>query len=323
MPIVKDDYSPPFWARNGHLSSVHPYFLRRPASPQFERLRLTTSDDDFIDIDQLKKGNNRLVILLHGLEGSSSSQYILSASTLFHDAAWDVIALNHRSCSGEINLKPQMYHSGFTQDLHLLCERESVNYDEIVLMGFSLGGNMVSKYLSDGVYSIDEKIKCGIAVSVPTHLASGAVELGKFINKIYTIGFLDSLIPKAIEKAKQYPDLIDVSGIKKIKTLLDFDHKFTAPLHGFIDAWDYYEQSSSLQFLPNLQKPLLMINAINDPFLGDSCYPVNIAKSTDLFHLNITKYGGHVGFVSKEFYNYPELQALEFASNQSFTTVSL
>ena len=147
MPLVKDEYKAPIWVRNGHINSIYPYFFRKPTLPSYERERWTTPDNDFIDIDQIKNGNNRLVILSHGLEGSSSSQYIVAACHLFADNGWDVLAMNHRSCSGELNKSSQMYHSGFTRDLHFITQRKASNYQDILLLGYNLGGNMIAKYL--------------------------------------------------------------------------------------------------------------------------------------------------------------------------------
>lgn len=313
MPLVKDEYKAPLWVRNGHVNSIYPYFFRKPAMPPYVRERWVTSDGDFIDIDQWLQGSRNLVVLSHGLEGSSSSQYIVSASHLFSNHGWDVLAMNHRSCSGELNLSAQMYHSGFTKDLHFITVKKAIEYEHVLLLGYSLGGNMISKYLGDQVYTVPDNVLAGIGVSVPTHLASGAKELGLLKNKIFTYGFLRTLIPKALKKAEQYPDLLDRDRIKRIKTLVEFDDVVTGPLHGFQNAMDYYEQCSSVYHLENISKPLLMINALDDPFLGKACFPNEIAKTSQLFHLNTTKFGGHVGFHSMSTFYYPELKALNFA----------
>ena len=314
MPLIKDEYRAPLWVRNGHINSIYPYFFRKPSLPPYERQRWETPDGDFIDVDQLLQGSETLVILSHGLEGSSTSQYIISASQLFASHGWDVLAMNHRSCSGEINRSSQMYHSGFTKDLAYIIDKKAKEYQHVLLLGYSLGGNMISKYLGDQIYEVPENILAGIGVSVPTHLASGAKELGLLKNKIFTYGFLRTLIPKALEKASQFPELLDSERIKKIKTLVEFDDVVTGPLHGFENAMDYYEQCSSVYHLENIVKPLLMINALDDPFLGKACFPSDIAQASHLFHLNTTKFGGHVGFHSNSTFYYPELKALDFAN---------
>lgn len=313
MPVLTDTYMGPWWSISGQASSLVPYFTRRPDLPQYTRERLDTPDGDFIDIDWLRSGHRRLVILDHGLEGSSDSQYMRSAATLFSRHGYDVLAMNHRSCSGELNRTTTMYHSGFTDDLAFICETFKGAYKSIYLVGYSLGGNQVCRYICDGQHHLPAAIRRAVAISVPTDLADSAVQLARWYNYLYTVGFLRTLKDKGLAKAEQFPDLLSAQAIDSVKTLVAFDDVLTAPLHGFADAADYYAQCSSLPYLNNTRRPLLMINAADDPFLGDRCYPVLVAEQSSRFHLLVTRRGGHVGFMQPDSpWTYAEEQALAF-----------
>jgi len=297
MPILDpQNYRPAFPFRNPHLNTIFPPLFRQIKRPNFLRERLITPDDDFLDIDWLKNGNKRLAILCHGLEGSSDSQYIKGTSTIMYNKGWDVLAMNYRSCSGEINKQYRIYHSGATDDLHFVIEEVEVAYEEIVLVGFSLGGNLVLKYSNDGIFKLSPKIKKTIAVSVPVDLGSSAIEILKPKNKIYERRFLKSLSKKAYEKHAQYPDRFPIEKFKRVKTLRDFDDYFTGPIHGFKDAADYYTRCSALPFLKNVSIPTLILNAQDDTFLSPACFPTELARKSDLLHLSMPRYGGHVGF---------------------------
>lgn len=261
-------------------------------------MRLTTADGDFVDIDRLLGQHSRAIILSHGLEGNSSSQYMKSASQILHQSEMDVYALNYRSCSGELNRTATMYHSGFTHDLHHLIESIKGKYREIHLVGFSLGGNMNLKYISDGQYRITDKIKSVCAVSAPIDLAGASECISSRQNYLYQRNFLQTLLPKMSAKAQQFPELFDDSLKSKVKSLIDFDEYFTGPLHGFTGAQDYYNQCGALQFLSNISIPSLLVSALDDPFLSAKCYPYEIAREHKYFHLLPTKYGGHVGFTT-------------------------
>ena len=305
MPILNaENYRPGLIFRNAHINTIFPPVFRKIKQPPFVRERLTTPDNDFLDVDWLKKGNSRLAILCHGLEGSSDSQYIKGTANLLHEKSWDVLALNYRSCSGEINRQYRMYHSGATDDLHFVVSEVEIAYSDIVLIGFSLGGNLVLKYCNDGIYELSQKIKKAVAVSVPVDLSGAAVEIMKPKNKIYERRFLKSLSQKALVKSRQFPDRFPIADFQKVKNLRDFDEYFTGPIHGFEGAENYYIRCSSLPFLENVRFPTLILNAKDDTFLSESCYPMHLAKASDLLYLSAPKYGGHVGFtvLGSEYY---------------------
>lgn len=316
MPILTADYNPTIFFKNGHINTIVSSLFRKIKAPTFIRKRIKTKDQDYLDVDFLKGGNNKIVVLCHGLEGSSSSTYILGTSNLLHANGYDIAALNYRSCNGEINKKIRTYHSGETEDLHTVINDVLPYYEEIFIVGFSLGGNIVLKYAGDRVYAIHQKIKAIVGVSVPIDLHGSSLELSKFKNTLYSKRFLKSLLKKAKIKQKQYPLIIELDKLNKVKSLKDFDESFTSVVHGFSNAIDYYNKCSSKQFLHQIKTPTLIINAWDDPFLSDSCYPVNEAKINTFLNLMLPKYGGHVGFFhNKRAYLWNEEQILKFIQN--------
>jgi uncharacterized protein len=188
-----------------------------------------------------------------------------------------------------------MYHSGFTRDLDNVITKIAPLYDAIYVVGFSLGGNMILKYLGEGSYNFPQQLKFCLAFSVPADLATSSVKLTHWSNIGYTKRFLKSLSAKMIEKAKSYPE-IDLSHLTKMKELMDFDEHYTSKLHGFNDAQDYYARSNCKQFLHNISIPALLINAIDDPFLTKECLPYDEGSQSDYFHFLPVTNGGHVGF---------------------------
>ena len=300
MPVVNlKPYKPPLHLRNGHINTLWTYFYRKVPVLKSVRTRLDTHDGDFLDLDLITAGNSKSVLLLHGLEGSSQSQYIVGMADLFSRNGYDVIMINHRSCSGEMNKMLTMYHSGFTDDLHLVSNWLNDRYNSFSIIGFSMGGNMALKYLGDGLHVLPNKLKAAVGVSVPCDLGSSSRKITHWTNYLYDKNFLQTLIKKANIKAEQFPELINSNDLKKIKSLVTFDEYFTGPIHGFTGAQDYYDQSNSLQYLPSLQKPALLINSLDDPFLTPTCFPFEIAENSKLLHFTATRYGGHVGFMMK------------------------
>jgi predicted alpha/beta-fold hydrolase len=294
-----DNYRPGGLLRNGHFNTIYTAFSRKAPVVNYVRKRIATHDDDFLDLDFIQKGCKKIAILCHGLEGSSESKYNLGTSNILSNSGYDICAMNYRFCSGEINLKPQMYHSGWTVDLHTVIESVKDEYDEIYLAGFSLGGNLVLKYCGEDVFKKSEKIKAVCAISTPLNLMSSSIQMLRLENRLYTLRFLKTLNQKLRLKKEQYPDVFDISHISKIKTVMDFDDYYTGPLNGFEDAKDYYTKCSSDQFLPSINIPALVINSLDDPFLGAKCFPAKEEIPNPNVKLCYTKYGGHVGFYKK------------------------
>lgn len=316
MPILKSkEYNPSFIFKYHHFSTIYPSLFRQVSEIKYQRERITTPDNDFLDLDWSRVGGDRIVVTLHGLEGSSDSQYILGMNRIFNHHNWDAVTLNFRGCSGEMNLLRRGYHSGETTDLDFVIKTifEKYNYEEMVLIGFSLGGNVALKYTGEKGKNINPKIKKVVGVSTPVDLAGCSAEIEKPHNYIYLRRFLKSLKEKFKLKRHLYPDL-DAEKILASKTFGEFDGNFTAPVHGFASANDYWEKCSSRNFFDNLAIPTLLINAKDDSFLSDLCYPLEAAKSNPYLHLLTPKYGGHVGFPqshSKGFY-WSEEQVFEF-----------
>ncbi len=301
MPLITDsDYRPPFPFRNGHVNTVYAALCRSAPSAGYRRERWDTPDGDFLDMDWAAEGqSNKLLLALHGMEGSSDRQYIKGLLKLFTQHGWDGLALNFRGCSGEPNRLARAYHMGETGDLHFVLQqvRALGRYEEIVLAGFSLGGNVIVKYLGEQGNALAPEIQKAVVFSVPCDILSAEKAIAQPINRPYVLRFLHTLNPKMLAKAARFPDLIDASPPLP-RSLREFDNRFTAPLHGFQDAEDYWTRSSSLPYIEQVAIPLLMVNAMDDSFLSPECYPRELAERLPNFFLETPRYGGHVGFVT-------------------------
>jgi predicted alpha/beta-fold hydrolase len=302
-------YAPPPFLFNGHLETIYPALLRQVPALPYQRERILTPDDDFLDLDWVKNGRERLVIISHGLEGNSHRPYVQGMAHAFVQKGFDVLAWNYRGCSGMPNKQIRFYHSGATDDLHTVVTYAlGSRYTEISLIGFSLGGNLTLKYL--GEKGKNTPVSKAVVFSVPLHLQSSCEKISEPSNFLYAHRFLRSLKKKVKEKAQVRPDLT-LDPLRDIKTLLEFDDRYTAPLHGFADACDYYEKSSALYFLEQIAVPSLIVNAANDPFLSAACYPTNNQWS-EAVTFEKTIRGGHVGFARWSGLYWSEERALRF-----------
>lgn len=317
MPIIAPSYKPSFFFKKSFVSTVYSGMFRKVALEQ-ERERITLRDKDFIDLDWSFSENksNKLIILLHGLEGNGQRPYMTGPAKLFNDNSIDAVCVNFRGCSGEDNLKYRSYHSGATEDLEDIIEHiiKTKHYTHIYFHGISLGANVVCKYLGERD-DVPSQIKAAIAVSVPCDLNGSCLELHTLKNRLYSIRFLKHLKNRLKNKVDKFPNKLPFDDYNTIKNLKQFDDVYTSRAHGFRDGMDYYKQSSCLQFLPNIKTPTLIINALNDSFLSPECYPVKEAKANNSLHLEMPDYGGHVGFVDKKNVYYNEKRALEFVSS--------
>lgn len=308
MSVVASSYTPPRFLSSGHLQTLYASLVRRVDFAYDRRERIETPDDDFLDLDWAfgqtegtggATRDSTVAVLVHGLEGSANRRYMRGMARTLVRRGWDACAVNLRGCGGEMNDRVATYHSGKTDDLarivrHALAE----GYETLALVGFSLGGNIVLKYLGDRGSKVDDHIRRAVGISVPVDLASSAAKIGRLSNWHYTQYFLSSLRDKIRAKAEQHPDRVTTDALNNVYTLRDFDDAYTAPLHGFHDAADYYRRASSKPVLPNVARPTLLLNAANDPFLSPECYPKQIARRHDDLTLEIAESGGHVGFVS-------------------------
>jgi len=296
MPIIQSAFHPPLFLRNGHAQTILAALLPRRIELRVERERVELPGGDFLDLDWARGGNKRLAILSHGLEGSSANKYIRGMAAALIAAGWDALAWNFRGCSGEPNRLVRFYHSGETGDLASVIERAAGAYPRIALIGFSLGGNMTLKYL--GEPQVHPAVIAGVGISVPVDLAASSRALDRrWANRIYLRRFMASLISKVRAKALLFPDQLDVAGAGRIRTFAEFDGRYTAPLHGFRDASDYWTRSSARQYLQRVAVPTLLLNARNDPFLAPECFPYPEARENPALFLETPESGGHVGFL--------------------------
>lgn len=317
MPLVSpSSYQPPLALRSGHLQTIYPALFRKVPLVTNKRERIETPDGDFLDLDWMNtKMSTRLVILSHGLEGNSHQAYVQGMAGIFHDAGWNVLAWNYRGCSGEMNRMIKSYHSGATEDLQTVINHVVANYSftEISLIGFSLGGNMTLKYLGEYAEQSDTLIKSAVTFSVPCDLESSSVQLESVANRLYMERFLKTLRKKIRQKMEAFPGQLKDKDLDHMKTFREFDGGYTAPMHGFASAEDYWTRSSSRPFIPKIRIPTLLINALNDPFLAPACFPYKEAQANDFFFFETPPQGGHMGFPSfKNGVYWSEQRALEF-----------
>ena len=305
--------------RNYHISTVYASTMRKAHVVQ-ERERLELTDSDFLDIDwSFTQASNckKVLVVMHGLEGSSKRPYVTGLAHYFTQNGWDVAAVNFRGCSGELNRKFQSYHAGATGDLdqvitHILY---SGKYTSIALNGFSLGANLMLKYLGEERI-LPQQIKAAVMVSAPCDLHGSLKKLQETRNIIYAKRFIRKLKTHLLARAEKFPKQITRQEIDACNSLLDIDDLYTSKAHDFGTALEYYEANSSLQFLPDIKIPTLIINAKNDGFLSPSCYPIDIAAEKENLYLEMPEYGGHMGFLQASDLNYNEERALEFIESR-------
>lgn len=321
MPLVDPSYAPPRWLRNGHAHTVLARFLRTIPLPAYQRHRLELEDGDFIDLDEISGSHRRTALLLHGLESSSSAAYVRGMARTLLGQGWDIVAMNFRGCSGEPNRVMRSYHSGVTDDLGLVIRhlRTRAPDHPLALVGFSLGGNVVLRYLGEqGADAKKHGISVAAAISVPTDLKACAERFAEPENKFYMNRFLRSLLEKTRYRQIRFPEALDYESVLQSKNFHDFDGRFTAPVHGFASAEDYWARCSSKATAGDIALPTLLINALDDPFLSPSCHLVEEARDHPNLFADVPRHGGHVGFVrfSKGGY-YQESQVSAFFRERS------
>ena len=297
MPIIESTYKPSLLFKNNHFNTIYKTLFYNKTL-HYSRERIETPDNDFIDLDFSIVNSTTLVIALHGLEGSSKSKYILSVINHLNSQNIDAVAVNFRGCSGEDNNHLHSYNSGKTDDVSLIINHilTKYSYKKIVLLGYSMGGNITLKYLGE-TNQIPHEVKVAIAISVPCDLEGSSNSLSNWNNAIYMNRFLKTLKDKSLTKIAKFPESnLDKSAILNAKNFEDFDNAVTAPLFGFKNAKDYWAQCSSKQFIPSIKTPTLVINAKDDSFLSKSCFPILEAENHKQLYLETPKYGGHVGF---------------------------
>lgn len=298
-------YVSPWWLPGGNAQTIYARALARNYALQYQRQRWDTPDGDFIDLDWVNRESEagKLLVLFHGLEGSSRSHYALSLMTLAQRMGWRGVVPHFRGCSGEINRLPRAYHSGDAAEIDWILRRlKSENSGcDIYAAGISLGGNMLLKWLGEQAGAASTVIKGAVAVSAPVdlHAAAAVLDFG-YRRAIYTRRFLNLLRAKVLAKIATHGLDIPIEAVRGCSTFRQIDDLYTAPIHGFKDADDYWRRASSKPGLRNIRVPTLLINARNDPFLPASALPT-ASEVSNTVTLEFPYSGGHVGFVSGEF----------------------
>jgi len=312
-PASSFRHQAPWWLPGGHLQTIWPSLFSRSTvgeAPRFRRERWTTPDDDFIDVDFLADPPSAsadaaarpLLVLFHGLEGSSKSGYAQAFACLARDQGWSYAVPHFRGCSGELNLAPRAYHSGDHQEVEWILQRMSERRGGPVLaVGVSLGGNMLLRWAEESGTQASRKVHAVAAVCSPLDMAAGGHTLSRgFGRYTYTRMFLGTMKPKALAKLRQHPGLFDERKLREARDLYEFDNVFTAPLHGFRDTDDYWKRASSKPRLADIRVPALVLNSLNDPFIPAKSLPrqSEVGPHVTLWQ---PRHGGHVGFAEGRF----------------------
>lgn len=304
-----DGYRAPRWLPGGHAQTIWPaLFARRfdgAQPPRLRRERWSTPDQDFVDVDFLDATSDDdapLLVLFHGLEGSSGSHYAQAFADWARRAGWRFAIPHFRGCSGEPNLAPRAYHSGDFEEVGwMLSQLRARHEGTMVAVGVSLGGNALLRWAQEAGDSAARVASAVAAVCSPIDLAAGGHAIGRGFNRlVYTRMFLRTLVPKALQKLSQHPGLFDRERLLQARDLYEFDNVFTAPLHGFSSTDDYWSRGSAKPHLHRIRIPALVLNARNDPFVPAACLPAphEVGKHVTLWQ---PAHGGHVGFPSGRF----------------------
>ncbi len=320
MPIVSSKFDAPSFMKNGHFQTMYPFFFRKVGSVVFERSRVELDDGDFVDVDRLENGEfDELVILSHGLEGNSQTGYIKGMAKILHQTTkMDITAWNMRSCSGELNRKGRFYHAASCDDLNQVIKHSLTQkkYKKVHLIGFSMGGNLTTFYAAKYGNSKISEVSSAAVFSSPIHLESAINKLNETsIGNFYAESFLTTMRKKSLQKQRLGLLDLDPKDIKACKSFIDFDNLITAPTHGFKDAFDYYNEASASHIIGQVKIPTLLVQSKDDPFLTKKCFPIREAHRNPYLHLEITKTGGHIGFMTlldKGLYFWGEQRAAQF-----------
>ena len=306
--MPQHNYTPAWWVPGPHLRTLWGKFFRRVPPVPTRRERWDTPDGDFVDLERLDppahadRETTPRLLLLHGLEGTARSHYAQGTLAEARRRGWAADLLVFRSCGEELNRARRFYHSGETSDLAMVVDRVVAEHPRapLLLAGYSLGGNVLLKYLGERRDELPRQLRAAAAVSVPFDLERGSRHIGRGFARVYERHFLRSLQRKTVAKLAHSPDLVAGERLAGVRTLWDFDDVVTAPLHGFAGASDYYTRSSAIHFLPSIGVPTLLLSARDDPFLPVAVLDEvrAIAARNPSLHAEFIERGGHVGFIS-------------------------
>jgi uncharacterized protein len=297
------EYHAPRWLPGGHLQTIYASLLASAKDSAYQRERWGTPDGDFVDVDRIAGGARApLVVLFHGLEGSSHSHYALALMRGLRRRGWRGAVPHFRGCSGELNRLPRAYHSGDSAEIEWMLRRFRLEAGDAPLLavGVSLGGNVLLKWLGEQGARATGVVAAAAAVSAPVDLMEAGDALGRGFNLLYTRVFLATLRKKCAVQLARYPGLYDREAALGARTLRAFDNVVTAPLHGFLDTDDYWTRASSKPWLTRIEVSTLLLNARNDPFLPARALPLPGEVSAAV-QCEFPQQGGHVGFVSGAF----------------------
>jgi predicted alpha/beta-fold hydrolase len=302
MPIISSTFHPQRLIRPAWLQTIAASVLSRHPSLIGHQETLTLADGDSLELawhipatDDQKK----LAIITHGLEGSDQSSYVIGLTRALNTAGYAVLNWNMRGCGRHRNNLPTWYHSGFTDDLRAVVAHAAnkLKRAQVSLIGISVGGNIVAKYLGEEGLAANKTIASAVIVSAPLDLESSAKTLAHPSRAIYMRYLLRPLRERIREKAHRFPDLFSTKGLDQIKNFYQFDQLYTAPYHGFNSVAEYWSLSSGIRYLADIRVPTLILSAKDDPFLGPECYPISIAQDNSHIILETPPHGGHVGFM--------------------------
>jgi predicted alpha/beta-fold hydrolase len=298
--LMRSRFVAPWWLRNPHLQTLWPRLQRRGRLVPMRRERIDTDDGDFLDLDWSGHApaseDAPVVLLIHGLEGNSDSPYAQGMLAAIARHRWRGVVMHFRGCSGELNRLPRSYHSGETGDPGSVIERIRARYPRapLAVIGYSLGGNVLLKYLGEATRQ--GTVDAAVAVSVPFLLSPSADRLQQGFSRVYQRLLLDSLKAKTRQKFAAMAPPVDLDGLASLPSIRAFDDMVTAPIHGFADAADYYARNSSRQFLGTIDVPTLIVHAADDPFMTPAVIPAP-SELSPMVQLEVSDRGGHVGFV--------------------------
>lgn len=298
---IEPAFRPAWWLPGPHAQTLWPYLFRRLPRGTYTKERLELPDGDFVDLSWTGGGDGAIVVVFHGLEGCIDSPYAAGIMAAITKSGWRGVFMHFRGCSGIPNRLARSYHSGDTGDIGFLIQtlRQRFPHAPVAAVGYSLGGNALLKYL--GEKGNNTELDAAVAVSVPFLLANGARKLETGFSRIYQWHLIKRLHRKIVNKFKHVAPTVSIDDVSDMNTFYKFDNHITAPLHGFRDVEDYYEQSSSRQFLKHIRRPTLILHAADDPFMTPEAIPDESELSKEI-KLEVSTGGGHVGFISG---NYP------------------
>lgn len=317
MPLIAHStYTHPFILRGGHIQTILPSY-RKVENFSYDYERIETPDNDFLDLAWRTQNSRKLMIATHGLEGNSERPYMRGIAKAFFEAGYDVLAWNCRSCSGEMNKQFRLYNHGDIDDIDCVVQHalQKNGYDTIILIGFSMGGNISLKYAAEKAPPSVSRV---IAFSAPLEMRTSTAVLDKKSNILYKKLFISGIKPKILEKIARFPDRITMEMFKKIKKWDDYLDFFFVKINGYASLDAFFELGSAVNFLHKIKIPTLIVQAQNDPMLTADCFPYKLCESLKYVFLETPKNGGHCGFPLTKSRSWAEARALNFAEIDNF-----